>query len=36
MTMLGIVGDHPWEAGRHDLGRCYWIVGDQPKADSGR
>ena len=33
--MLGIVGDHPWEAGQQYLGRCYWIVGvgDPPKAD---
>ena len=31
--MLGIMGDHPWEAGRQYFGRLFWIMGDQLKAD---
>ena len=30
VTMLGIMGDQPWEAGRQYLGGD---LGDQPKAD---
>ena len=33
MTMLGIMGDHPLEGGQQYLGRWFWIMGDQPKAD---
>ena len=33
VTMLVIMGDHPWEAGRQYLGGWFWIMGDKPKAD---
>ena len=30
--MLGIVGDHPWEAGQQYLEMRFWTLVDQPKA----
>ena len=35
VTMLGIMGDHPWEAGQQYLGMCFRIMSDHPCPSDG-